>query len=64
MTGLSSRHLNAVESDSLPFVLPIGLESGPSVGNVRLKIRISQSRVRLFVRILIDRSHEDRRFDV
>ena len=44
MTGLLSRHLNAVESDSLPFVLPIGLESGPSVGNVRLKIWISQGK--------------------
>ena len=34
MTGLSSRHLNTIESDLLLFVLPIGLETGPSVGDV------------------------------
>ena len=64
MTSLLSRHLNAIESDSLPSVLPISLESDPSIGDVRLKIRIGQSRVQLFVRIQINRSHEDRRFDV
>ena len=64
MTSLSSQHLNAVELDSLPFVLPIGLESVPSTGNVCLKIRISKSRVRFFVQVLINRSHEDQRFNV
>ena len=63
-TGLSSWHLNAVKSDLLPFVLSIILESGPSIGDVHLKIRISKGRVQLFVQILINRSHEDQRFDV
>ena len=59
MTSLSSQHLNAVKSDLLPFVLPICLESGPSIGNVCLKIRISKCRVQLFVQVLINRSHKD-----
>ena len=63
-TSLSGQHFYTAKMNALPFVFLVHLEVGPSVGQILLKLGVSECRVRFLVPVLCNRGQEDRGFDV